>query len=202
MAVIQLVGVLFEVFYRIHVRVVQVTGVQTQTGNLVRNIADNLFNLVRKLDVAACMRMDDRAHTPFVCAFTYSADVAHEARPLLVRQTRRGVRMACGVVALVVSPVHNGHVRRGELLAVVGLEYRQLGVGDQAADVVNRVQHALLIVCVEQIVENGACYDGETVLAKLVGYQLCVNRQVAVRAKLDGAVTGFTGFLQYARPGR
>ena len=110
--------------------------------------------------------------------------------------------MACGIVALVVSPVHNGHVRRGELLAVVGLEHRQLGIGDQAADVVNRVQHALLIVRVEQIVENGACHDGKTVLAKLVGYQLCVNRQVAVGAKLDGAVTGFAGFLQYARPGR
>ena len=110
--------------------------------------------------------------------------------------------MACGVVALVVSPVHNSHVRRGELLAVVGLEHRQLGVGDQAADVVNRVKHALLSVRIEQIVENGACHDGKTVLAKLVGYQLCVNRQVAVRAKLDGAVTGFTGFLQYARPGR
>ena len=55
---------------------------------------------------------------------------------------------------------------------------------------------------IEQIVENGACHDGKTVLAKLVGYQLCVNRQVAVRAKLDGAVTGFAGFLQYARPGR
>ena len=64
------------------------------------------------------------------------------------------------------------------------------------------MQHALLIVRVEQIVENGACHDGKTVLAKLVGYQLCVNRQVAVGAKLDGAVTGFAGFLQYARPGR
>ena len=110
--------------------------------------------------------------------------------------------MTCSVVALVVAPVHNGYVRRGELLAVVGLEHRQLGIGNQAANVVNRVQHALLIVCVEQIMENGACHDGKTVLAKLVGDQLCVDGQVAVRAKLDGAVTGFAGFLQYARPGR
>ena len=110
--------------------------------------------------------------------------------------------MACGVVALVVSPVHNGHVRRGELLAVVGLEHRQLGVGDQAADVVNRVQHALLIVCVEQIVENGACYDGKTVLFQLICDQLGIDGQVAVGPELDGAVTGFAGFLQHARPGR
>ena len=177
-------------------------GIQTQTGDLIRDIAHDLCNLVGKFNVAARVRMDDRAHTPFVRAFTYSADVAHESRPFLIGKTRRGVRMACGIVALVVSPVHNGHVRRGELLAVVGLEHRQLGIGDQAADVVNRVQHALLIVRVEQIVENGACHDGKTVLAKLVGYQLCVNRQVAVGAKLDGAVTGFAGFLQYARPGR
>ena len=178
------------------------TGIQTQTGDLIRDIAHDLFNLVCKLDVAACMRMDNRTNAPFVCALAYSADVAHEARPFLVRQTRRGVRMACGVVALVVSPIHNGHVRRGELLAVVGLEHRQLGIGNQAADVVNRVQHALLIVLIEQIVENGACHDGKTVLFQLICDQLCVNRQVAVGAKLDGAVTGFTGFLQYARPGR
>lgn len=104
---------------------------------------------------------------------------------------RRGaVSVACGVVALVVSPVHNGHVRRGEFLAVVGLEHRQLRVGDQAADVVNRVQHALLIVCVEQIVENGACHDGKPVLFQLICDQLGIDGQVAVGAKLDGAVTG------------
>lgn len=41
----------------------------------------------------------------------------------------------------------------GELLAVVGLEHRQLGIGGADGDVVNRVQHALLIVRVEQIVK-------------------------------------------------
>ena len=67
---------------------------------------------------------------------------------------------------------------------------------------VNRVQHALLIVRIEQIVENGACHDGKTVLFQLICDQLSIDGQVAVGAKLDGAVTGFTGFLQYARPGR
>ena len=177
-------------------------GIQTQTGDLVRNIAHDLCNLVGKFNVAARVRMDNRTNAPFVCALAYRADVAHEARPFLVRQTWCRVRMACGVVALVVSPVHNGHVRRGELLAVVGLEHRQLGVGDQAADVVNRVQHALLIVCVEQIVENGACYDGKTVLFQLICDQLGIDGQVAVGPELDGAVTGFAGFLQHARPGR
>ena len=105
-------------------------GIQTQTGDLIRDIAHDLCNLVGKFNVAARVRMDDWAYTPFVRAFTYSADVAHESRPFLIGKTRRGVRMACGVVALVMSPVHNGHVRRGELLAVVGLEHRQLGIGD------------------------------------------------------------------------
>ena len=84
----------------------------------------------------------------------------------------------------------------------MGLEHRQLRVGDQAADVVNRVQHALLIVCIEQIVENGACHDGKTVLFQLICDQLGIDGQVAVGPELDGAVTGFAGFLQHARPGR
>ena len=70
------------------------------------------------------------------------------------------------------------------------------------ADVVNRVQHALLSVCVEQIVENGACYDGKTVLFQLICDQLGIDGQVAVGPELDGAVTGFAGFHQHARPGR
>ena len=202
MNVIQFVCVLFEVFYRIHVRVIQVAGVQTQACDLIRNIAHDLFNLVGELDVAACVRMDDRTDTPLVCTLAYRADVSHEARPFLVGQARRGVRMAGGVVALVVTPVHDRHVRRRELLAVVGLEHRQLRIGDEAADVVDRVEHALLIIRVEQIVEDGARHNGETVFLQLVRDQLRIDRKIAVGPELDGAVAGLASLLQHARPGR
>ena len=202
MDVIQLIGVLFEVLHRVHVRIVQMAGIQTQTGNLIRDIAHDLFDLVCKLDVAACVRMDDRTNAPFVGALAYGADVAHEARPFLIGEARCGIRMTGGVVALVVSPVHNGHVRRRELLTIVCPQHRQLGIGDQAADVVYRVQHALLIVRVEQVVEDRTCDNGKAVLFQLVCDQLRVDRQITVGAKLDGAVSGFPCFLQYARPRR
>ena len=103
MYIIQPVGIFFQICHRVHVRVIQMSGIQTQACDFIRDIAHNLFDLVGKFDIAARVRMDHRAHTPLVGALANRADIAYEACPFRIRQTRRGIRMAGGIVALIMA---------------------------------------------------------------------------------------------------
>lgn len=59
MDVVQSAGIFSEVSRGFCSRVIQVTCIQAKARYLVRNITGHLLNLVGKLNISACVRMDD-----------------------------------------------------------------------------------------------------------------------------------------------
>lgn len=84
--------------------------------------------------------------------------------------------MAGVVIPFVMAPIHHGHIRGWEFLAAVGSKLRQRRIGDQLADVVDGRQYALLIAGIQQVMENGAGYNGKPVFTQFCGYRGYVNR--------------------------
>ena len=102
--------------------------------------------------------------------------------------------MAGVEVTLVVTPVHNGHVRGGELLAFHNGKLGEPGIGDQLADVVHCFEDSRLICGIYQVVENGACDDRKVIFLKFGCNNFSIDGHVAVRSELDGCVAGLVSF--------
>ena len=149
------------------------------------------------------MRVDDRTHAVFICTFADGADIVHKARPFLRGKARRSVGMSGCIVALIMPPVHNSHVRGGEFLPFMTGQRGQRRVCNQFADIINCIQDTFLIGRVEQVVEDGARDDCQAIPVQLFRNECRVDWQIAVGAKFNRAVpaaraanTGFGGRLR------
>ena len=102
MDVVEPVGVVAQPLHQVHARVVvEVAGIEAESGDVVRDIGDDLPDFVRELDVTAGVRMNDGAYAVAVPRqFGDGDDVRHHRVPLRLGETRRAVRMPGVVVAL------------------------------------------------------------------------------------------------------
>ena len=174
--------------------------VQAQSCQFVRNISYDSIDLIGKFNISACMGVYHRADAVFCRLFADSFDVSDHGIPLYLGKPRRLVRMSCRVISFVVTPVHDGHIGSGIVLAFMYRKWRQLR--NERADIIRLLQQIFIIILVNQIVEDRARNDRQSVLLKLRGYFLHIDRKISVRPQLDCPVSGFSGFLKNSLPRR
>ena len=144
--------------------------------------------------------MDHGTDAPAVGALADGTDMAHELLPLVRVHAGCAVIVTGIEIALVVAPVHDGHVGGRELLALHDGQLGQPVIGDQLADVVHCLQDGGLIGGIDQIVEDGAGDDRQLVLLQLLGDDHGVDGHVAVGAQFDGCVAGLVRLGQDLGP--
>jgi hypothetical protein len=102
------------------------------------------------------MGMNCRAHAKAVPgSLGDGADRRHHAFPRPGVEPRRAIGMAGGEIALVMTPVHDGQVRRGVTLTRVRRRLQQCR--NEIANLIGLTQQVLPVGRRDQIVENGAC---------------------------------------------
>ena len=146
--------------------------------------------------------MDHRAHAPAVCPVADCPHMSDKLLPLLVIHPRSAVRMTGIIVTLIVSPVHDGHVRSRISLAFQHRQLRKPRVSDQTADIVHRFQHGRLIGGIHQIMKNRSRDNRKIIFFQFFRNNLRINRKIPVRSQFNCTVTGQMGLLQYLLPGR
>ena len=110
----------------VHPRIVDMTGVEAETCDFAWNVFGNAIELVLELNIAAGMRVDNRADVVAIARqFGDGADVGNHPVPGLRAEARSPPRVSSRVVTLVVAPVHHSEVRRSEALAWMSLGSRQ-----------------------------------------------------------------------------
>ena len=126
--------------------------------------------------------------------------MSHHARPVLIAEARRPVAVASVVVALIVAPVHDRKIRCRITLPRFCRQLWQLR--DDTADIIDLMQHILIIVFREQVVENRTGHDADMIFLKLFAHDIDIKWQIAVRPKLNGLIACLTGFIKNFLPGR
>ena len=101
--------------------------------------------------------MDNGAYTPIRRLLCNHADMLHHAPPILIGEARRTIRMPRSIVALVMSPVHDGEIRCPATLTLLARQRRQLC--DDSADIVDLPQEILAIARSDKIVKDRARHD-------------------------------------------
>ena len=176
-------------------------GVENKARHVVRDLLSQTVDLVGKLNVAAAVRVQHRTHAVAVCAFAQTLEVADQLGPAGFVQTRCTVGVTGGIVALIVTPVHDGHIRGRPALAGLAGKRRQLG--DQLADAVDLLEQLFVVVVAEHVVKDRTGYDRKLIFVQLLSDALdIVGRDPAVRAELNGAITRLMRLAQHPLPSR
>ena len=198
MDVVEPVRVFAQPLHRIHTGVTQMSRVKAKPRDFVGDVLCQTVDLVRELDVATRVWMDDGAYAPRRCLLCNRADVLHHAPPILIGEARRTIRMPRCIVALVMSPVHDGEIRCPAPLTLLARQWRQLC--DDAADIVDLPQEILAILCCDKIVKYCACDNRDAVLFQFRADEVDVERQIAVGTEFDRPKAGFTRLIEYRLP--
>ena len=173
--------------------------IEANACHFLRDIACELVDLIGKFDVAASMRMDNSPNPPRCCLLGDALDMPHHAIPFFIAEARRPVAVASIEVTLIVAPIHDRQIWRRITLPWFR---RQLGqFRDDAADIVDLMKDVLVVSFIQQVIENRARHDADVVLRELFAHDVDVERQIAVRAKLDGLVACLPCFIEHLLPG-
>ena len=173
--------------------------IEAKTCNFLRDIACELVDLIGKFDVTASMRMNNGPDAPRSRLFGDALDVAHHAVPVFIAEARRPVAVSSIVVALIVAPVHDCQIWRRITLPRLRRQLWQFR--DDAADIVDLMKDVLVVSFIQQVIEDRARHDADVVLRELFAHDVDVERQIAVRAKLDGLVACLPCFIEHLLPG-
>ena len=87
--IVRAVVIAIQPVERIHPGVIEMSGVQTQPGDVVRDIVGQPLDLIREFNAAPGVRMDNRPHTVLLPGEGAKGDnVLHHALPVFVIEAR------------------------------------------------------------------------------------------------------------------
>ena len=152
------------------------------------------------LDGGRCtgVRVNNSPDAPRSSLLGNALDVPHHAGPVLIAEARSPIAMASVVVALIVAPVHDCQIWRRITLPRLRRQLWQFR--DDAADIVDLMKDVLVVSFIQQVIEDRARHDADVVLRELFAHDVDVERQIAVRAKLDGLVACLPCFIEHLLP--
>ncbi|EJK91163.1 hypothetical protein UUU_19940 [Klebsiella pneumoniae subsp. pneumoniae DSM 30104 = JCM 1662 = NBRC 14940] len=186
---------------RIHPGVIEMSGVQTQPGDVVRDIVGQPLDLIREFNAAPGVRMDNRPHTVLLPGEGAKGDnVLHHALPVFVIEAR-SQRAAPGKARpFGVAEVDNHQIGRLERAARdrFGSGYlRQI-----AADLMGQRHQGGEMGLAHQIVKDRAGDQRQLMLLQRRAQAGRIAGEITPGAELNAAIASLRRLLQHGSPGR
>src|SRR5215475_4718318 len=164
--------------------------IEAEPRHVGGNVRDDALDLIGKFDIAAGMGMNGGTYAMLIARqLRDGANVRNQSRPARAVEPWSSVRMAGGIVAFVVPPIHDGEIGRVKTLSSMGFRLGQLG--DERADLVGLAQQIFSVCRVHQIIEDRPGDNPEFALVKRFGDAPDIEGHIAVRSKLKAAKTSF-----------